>query len=67
SFAMALKHPDEIEWQLSVPMAKSIVRGMDALQLASREIFPHLPVEGFVLMGVSKRGLMAWLTAAMDK
>ncbi|CAI5529520.1 unnamed protein product, partial [Closterium sp. Naga37s-1] len=67
SFAMALKHPDEIEWQLSMPMAKSIVRGMDALQLASREIFPHLPVEGFVLMGVSKRGLMAWLTAAMDK
>ncbi|CAI5503952.1 unnamed protein product, partial [Closterium sp. Naga37s-1] len=86
SFAMALEHPDELEWQLSVPMAKSIVRGMDALQLASRDIFPHLPVsaaalvaasvavaatfspvEGFVLMGVSKRALMAWVTAALDK
>ncbi|CAI5964401.1 unnamed protein product, partial [Closterium sp. NIES-64] len=52
SFAMALKHSDEIEWQLSVPMAKSIVRGMDALQLASREIFPHLPrVVGIVAYG----------------
>ncbi|CAI5518761.1 unnamed protein product, partial [Closterium sp. Naga37s-1] len=66
-FAMALAHPEHLEWHLAAPMAKSIVRGMDALHLASREILPHLPVEGFVLMGTSKRGLMAWLTAAMDK
>ncbi|CAI5511762.1 unnamed protein product, partial [Closterium sp. Naga37s-1] len=66
-FAMALAHPEHLEWHLAAPMAKSIVRGMDALQLASREILPHLPVESFVVMGASKRGLMAWLTAAMDK
>ncbi|GJP56363.1 hypothetical protein CLOM_g15419 [Closterium sp. NIES-68] len=67
SFAMAATHPGELEWLLAAPMAKSIVRGMDALQLASREILPHVPVEGFVTIGVSKRGLMSWLTAALDK
>ncbi len=46
------------------PMAKAVVRGMDALEefLKSKEI----PLKGVILLGESKRAWAAWLAAAVD-
>ncbi|CAI5511761.1 unnamed protein product, partial [Closterium sp. Naga37s-1] len=67
TLGMALHDPSTPEWSIYMPMAKSIVRAMDATQLAARQLLPHVPVEGFVSVGVSKRACMAWLSAALDK
>ncbi|CAI5973622.1 unnamed protein product, partial [Closterium sp. NIES-65] len=67
TMGMALYDPSTPEWPIFMPMAKSIVRAMDAVQLAARQMLPHVPVEAFVSVGVSKRAHMAWLSAALDK
>ncbi|CAI7856608.1 unnamed protein product [Closterium sp. NIES-53] len=67
TIAMFLDHPDEWEWLTPLPMAKSIIRALDATQLAVRELLPHVPVEGFVSIGVSKRAGMSYFAAALDK
>ncbi|CAI7899240.1 unnamed protein product, partial [Closterium sp. NIES-53] len=67
TLAMALQDPTTPEWPIYMPMAKSVIRAMDAAQLAARELIPHVPMEGFVTVGVSKRACMAWLSAALDK
>ncbi|CAI5460139.1 unnamed protein product [Closterium sp. Yama58-4] len=67
TIAMFLDHPDEWEWLTPLPMAKSIIRALDATQLAVRELLPHVPVEGFVAIGVSKRAGMSYVAAALDK
>ncbi|CAI5973617.1 unnamed protein product [Closterium sp. NIES-65] len=67
TLGMALHDPSTPEWSIYMPMAKSLVRALDATQLAARELLPHVPVEGFVSVGVSKRACMAWLSAALDK
>ncbi|CAI5967009.1 unnamed protein product [Closterium sp. NIES-65] len=67
TLAMFLDHPDEWEWLTPLPMAKSIIRALDATQLAVRELLPHVPVEGFVAIGVSKRAGMSYFAAALDK
>ncbi|GJP30545.1 hypothetical protein CLOM_g3799 [Closterium sp. NIES-68] len=67
TIAMFLDHPDEWEWLTPLPMAKSIIRALDASQLAARELLPHVPVEGFVAVGVSKRAGMSYIAAALDK
>ncbi|GJP62835.1 hypothetical protein CLOP_g19854 [Closterium sp. NIES-67] len=67
TLAMAFHDPTTPEWPIFLPMAKSVIRGMDAVQLAARELLPHVPVEGFLAVGVSKRALAAWLSAALDK
>ncbi|CAI5930065.1 unnamed protein product, partial [Closterium sp. NIES-65] len=51
TMGMALYDPSTPEWPIFMPMAKSIVRAMDAVQLAARQMLPHVPVEAFVSVG----------------
>ncbi|CAI5503950.1 unnamed protein product, partial [Closterium sp. Naga37s-1] len=67
TMGMALYDPSTPEWPIFMPMAKSLVRAMDAVQLAARQMLPHVPVEAFVSVGASKRAHLAWLSAALDK
>jgi len=53
-------------WPLSLPMTKAVIKAMDAVQeIMSREYF--ISIEHFVLAGLSKRGLAAWLAALHDE
>jgi PhoPQ-activated pathogenicity-related protein len=52
-------------WPIHVPMTKSIIRAMDAVQ----QIAPTLgayQIDNFVLTGYSKRGQVTWLAGAID-
>lgn len=51
------------EWIAQLPMTKSAVRAMDAVQ---EYLEPIGKVEDFVVCGASKRGWTTWLTAASD-
>lgn len=56
----------DAEWPLLLPMVKSAVRGMDAVQeFAEREWQRKLTT--FTVTGASKRGWTTWLTGAVDK
>lgn len=48
------------EWPAHCAMTKAVVKGMDAVQQQFKQ------VDSFVLLGASKRGWTAWLTAAID-
>lgn len=51
------------EWILNVPMTRSVLRAMDAVQAARRDNGGPA-VTGFCITGASKRGWTAWLAGA---
>ena len=55
-------------WPARLPMVKSVVRAMDAVQAFCRtEQGKKTRVERFVVAGGSKRGWTTWMTASVDK
>ena len=55
------------EWPARLPMVKSAVRAMDAIQaFAASKEGGGLKIEKFVVAGGSKRGWTTWCTAAVD-
>jgi len=65
TFAQFLRTGDE-RWPLLLPMVKSAVRGMDAVQQFAKRDW-DLEVETFTVSGASKRGWTTWLTGAVDE
>lgn len=54
------------EWPLLLPMVKSAVRAMDAVQDYAARAW-GLRLEKFTLAGASKRGWTSWLAGAVDE
>ncbi len=64
TFEQFLKTKDAT-WPLLLPMVKSAVRGMDAVQEFNKKEW-GLDIRHFTLTGASKRGWTTWLTASVD-
>ena len=56
----------ETNWPLLLPMVKSSVRAMDAIQEFADSHW-ELKIPRFLVAGASKRGWTTWLTAAVDQ
>jgi PhoPQ-activated pathogenicity-related protein len=65
TFEQYMKSGDS-DWPLLLPMVKSCVRAMDAVQIYTKKKW-GLDIETFTVTGASKRGWTTWLTGAVDK
>lgn len=65
SMTLAVAQP-EGEWPLHNAMVKAVIASLDAVQAFSEEQEGVGSIEGFALLGSSKRGWTAWLVAAHD-
>ena len=63
SFDKFLDTGDE-EWPVHLAMTKATVRAMDTVQTITDN--EGVEIEGFIVLGGSKRGWTTWLTAAVD-
>lgn len=54
------------DWPVQLAMVRAVVQAMTAVQEFSRTRKDVPDIEEFVLLGASKRGWTAWLTAAVD-
>ena len=57
---------NDYTWTAYLPMTKSVVKAMDAVQLIANDLQLSQQPNEFVLVGFSKRGAIAWLSAAID-
>ena len=65
TFAEFMKSGDA-NWPLLLPMVKSAVRGMDAIQEFAKAEW-QIDIKHFLVTGASKRGWTTWLTSAVDQ
>lgn len=54
-------------WPLHLPMTKSVIKAMDAVQQIIDAQNSPIHVKNFVVTGASKRGLTTWLAALSDE
>ncbi len=56
----------DASWLALLPMVKSVVRAMDAVQAKDTTLPNGVNINDFILTGYSKRGWTTWLTGAVD-
>ena len=64
TFDQYLRTGDET-WPALFPMTKSVIKAMDTVQAWASE-YHQQDIGKFIVVGASKRGWTAWLTAAVD-